>query len=135
MDYFGTAGMQWEVQMGLLKMRGVKAVVRLGLVGGGHHLQRAGNGLSAFGNARSAGGRRKKDPILAAAGSRMLVAVSWRSPWIKCRMVKVAAADAPRRAHPGMRRAGPCCAGLRRAGRADATPAVSCRVGAGCVTG
>lgn len=87
--------------MGLLKLRGVKAVVWLGLIGGGHHVLRAGNGISPFGNARSAGGRRKKDPILAAAGSRMLVAVSTRSPWIMCRMVKVRAP--PASTHRGAR--------------------------------
>ncbi len=54
MDYFGTAGMQWEVQMGVLNMRGVKALLRLALVGGGHHMLRTPAGLSPFGNARSA---------------------------------------------------------------------------------
>ncbi len=54
MDYFGTAGMQWEVQMGLLNMRGVKALLRLGLAGGGHHMLRTAAGLSPFGNVRSA---------------------------------------------------------------------------------
>ena len=124
MDYFGTAGMQWEVQMGILSMRGVKAVVRLALIGGGHHMLRRASGMSPFGNARSKGGPRRKDPVLAAAGSRMLVAVAWRSPWIKCRMVKVRLAAlreaTPGRAGTGSQQGRPLLAGPTRGSRQEA---------------
>ena len=89
MEFFEHRGMQRQMQLELLKLKGVKTVVYLSLIGGGHVMLHKPGTRCPFGSKNSAGGRRKKDPILAAAGCRMLIGVSRKSPWIMCRMIKL----------------------------------------------
>lgn len=85
MEWFEHYGMMPKLQRELLYNNGLKAVVYLGLIGGGHKVLQSNNkfGRSPFGTRISKAGRRAPNARLAAAGCRMLVGAAWSNPKIR----------------------------------------------------